>query len=85
MAQCKDCLYHEMCYHTHTSASPICEDFKDKERYREQSEGEWLLKGVYFKRLECSACNCTADSIYARTPYCPFCGAKMKGERNDKN
>lgn len=46
---------------------------------RMQSEGEWVVKGVYFKRLECSACNCIADSIYARTPYCPHCGAKMKG------
>lgn len=35
MAQCKDCLYHEMCYHTHSSASPSCEDFKDKGRYIE--------------------------------------------------
>lgn len=35
MAQCKDCLYHEMCYHTHSSASPSCEDFKDKERFLE--------------------------------------------------
>ena len=47
--------------------------------YRKQSEGEWVTKGDYLKILKCSACGCTADSIYAKTPYCPNCGAKMKG------
>ena len=47
--------------------------------YRKQSEGEWKVNGVYFKTLNCSVCDYTANSIYEKTNYCPNCGAKMKG------
>lgn len=45
------------------------------EDYRKQSEGEWrnLAKvGVYM----CTACTQLSPRPY---PYCPKCGAKMKG------
>ena len=32
---CKDCIYNEMCYGTHTDDSPACCDFKDKSRFIE--------------------------------------------------
>ena len=35
MATCKDCIYNEMCFGTHTDDSPTCCDFKDKSRYIE--------------------------------------------------
>ena len=48
--------------------------------YRKQSEGEWVIEGVYFKTMHCSVCNHTANSIFEKTLYCPNCGSKMKGE-----
>ena len=53
--------------------------------YRKQSVGEWVTldecanEGVY-----CSACHKKVykkdyANVKARSPYCPNCGAKMKG------
>ena len=47
--------------------------------YRKQSEGEWIVKGECWKTLQCSSCGHTTDTIFDRTPFCPNCGAKMKG------
>lgn len=49
--------------------------------YRKQSVGEWISKGTMIrtpsaKNYTCSACD--YDSAIT-TPYCPSCGAKMKG------
>ena len=85
MAQCKDCLYHEMCYHTHTSASPICEDFKYKELYVERREGVWVPYRDHINRRQigwiCTSCSAvTNDLSNGDTDFCPHCGAIMKGE-----
>ena len=66
------------------SHSGMCQATKYANRaysagYRKQSEGEWKVNGVYFKTLNCSVCDYTANSIYEKTNYCPNCGAKMKG------
>ena len=52
--------------------------------YRKQSEGEWIehphfnFEGGYSgANYECS--NCHYDDCYEKEPYCPKCGAKMKG------
>lgn len=52
--------------------------------YRKQSEGKWIehphynYEGGYSgANYECS--NCHFDDCYEETPYCPNCGAKMKG------
>lgn len=52
--------------------------------YRKQSEGEWEelmhfnFEGGYSgSNFRCS--NCHFDDCYEKTPYCPNCGAKMKG------
>ena len=48
--------------------------------YRKQVEGEWrnLAKvGVYM----CTACTQLSPQPY---PYCPKCGAKMKGESDER-
>lgn len=49
--------------------------------YRKQSEGEWEKRVFIIFDSEkvgyrCSECNTTWDTP---TPYCPNCGAKMKG------
>jgi hypothetical protein len=52
--------------------------------YRKQIEGEWeelmhfSFDGGYSgSNYRCS--NCLFDDCYEETPYCPRCGAKMKG------
>ena len=55
--------------------------------YRKQSEGEWIdvpsygsgftLRGERVFPKQCS--NCGNIFAYAPYPYCPKCGAKMKG------
>lgn len=52
--------------------------------YRKQSEGEWIehphfnFEGSYSgANYECS--NCHYDDCYEKEPYCPKCGASMKG------
>jgi rubrerythrin len=47
--------------------------------YRKQSEGEWLTKGGFFMEHVCSVCGYSVDYLYQRTPFCPECGARMKG------
>jgi rubrerythrin len=49
--------------------------------YRKQSEGRWEKRVFVIFDSEkigyrCSECNTTWDT---ETPYCPNCGAKMKG------
>lgn len=52
--------------------------------YRKQIEAKWIehlhfnFEGGYSgSHYECS--NCHYDDCYEETPYCPYCGAKMKG------
>jgi hypothetical protein len=54
--------------------------------YRKQSEGEWIFRndGAYGRtRCYCSACGKHSGIGGIREnqlkPYCPNCGAKMKG------
>lgn len=60
-------------------------EFLYEQGYRKQSEGEWVEKyqilsyveddvDVYY---ECSVCGCNS---HGQSPYCPNCGAKMKGD-----
>ena len=51
-----------------------CETFEHK-----QSEGEWITKGDELKNTTCSVCNYWVETPYGKTPYCPNCGARMKG------
>ena len=55
-----------------------------KANYRRQTEGKWIVDGIYFKVMRCSACGKSANSIYEKTPFCPKCGAKMKGADNEQ-
>ena len=58
--------------------------------YRKQSEGEWRSEIVkrcdwkgkkqqYYQPNSCSLCH---EPVAKRTPFCPNCGAKMKGKSN---
>ena len=56
-----------------------CETFEHK-----QSEGEWITKGDELKNTTCSVCNYWVETPYGKTPYCPHCGAKMKGGEDNE-
>lgn len=54
--------------------------------YRKQSEGEWVERiepltwceddvDVYYE------CSCCGTQSHGQSPYCPNCGAKMKGDK----
>lgn len=47
--------------------------------YRKQSEGEWIKDNTsnFEHRYNCSVCD--FRKIGKPTPYCPNCGARMKG------
>lgn len=52
--------------------------------YRKHSEGEWIKVAAYndgiLNTIKCSVCNTFMPiGDWDRHPYCPFCGAKMKG------
>lgn len=50
--------------------------------YRKQSEGEWIDADPngYLYRFTCSLCGKT--KLGKGTPFCPNCGASMKGGGN---
>ena len=52
--------------------------------YRKQSVGEWKEKAVKLTWCEDDVdivyeCSCCATTSHGESPYCPNCGAKMKG------
>ena len=53
-----------------------------KDRKNEPQKGEWIEVDDYFIRCKCSICGWEShkyeDDVYGM-PYCPNCGAKMKG------
>lgn len=88
MATCKDCLHYEVCqYHiteeTDMTVNECSHEFKDKSQYAEVKRGKWLWKSNgYRHRYECSVCQ-TGLSLLFRTNYCPKCGAKMNGGKDE--
>lgn len=68
-------------------AGAIAIDLYEKD-YRKVEQGEWRgeireqcncigKKQKYFQPNSCSKCH---ELVIKRTPYCPHCGSKMKGE-----
>lgn len=92
---CKDCLYFKRCVvlgvdldmHHSEEADKNCRHFKNKADYVEVKHGEWvhttelgfLLIHHYWN---CSLCGAMSENSGIEN-YCPNCGAKMDGEKND--
>lgn len=75
---CKDCNCYGKCHAMYYAKRAY------EAGYRKQVEGEWeelmhfSFDGGYSgSNYRCS--NCHFDDCYEETPYCPRCGAKMKG------
>lgn len=49
--------------------------------YRKQSEGRWekIAFGNLVTTVRCGNCGEREDLAFYEKPYCPNCGAKMKG------
>ena len=45
--------------------------------------GRWQGVSPFVDTEECSNCRYNIQSEELETPYCPWCGAKMDGERRD--
>ena len=69
------------------SASTIYHEFCKMQSEAKQREGEWRSELVkrcdwkgkkqqYYQPNSCSLCH---EPVLKRTPFCPNCGAKMKG------
>lgn len=92
---CKDCIHYCLCKDTLADEnwgedipqkikdmfSPKgCENFKNKEDFKEVKHGKWIYDRTYYEADECycSICNqlmTTARGV--RMNHCPNCGAEM--------
>ena len=89
----KDCLhYHEEPYMgarvdccLAETAFGMCPCTPDCENYIPKNSSVvhayWIDTDNYYRRWRCSACS--GHTKEAHPPFCPFCGAKMDGERKE--
>ncbi len=86
MANCV--IAYNPCFSCDEKKCEICELDMHRKRVFQQSEGEWrseLVKNCdwkgkkhdYYQPNSCSLCH---EAALKRTPFCPNCGARMKGE-----
>ena len=72
---CKDCIHDDVCG-CRSHEDEICSFFEN----RKQSEGEWVKPTMYSEDI-CSICGKSPKIFLGLlSPYCPNCGAKMKGK-----
>lgn len=60
---------------------PCNEDAEEQERMVEVRHGRWIDTDNYYQRWKCSVCG--SHTRDARPPFCPNCGAKMDGGRDN--
>lgn len=44
----------------------------------DEQEGEWIRSSPFTDTMECSLCGYNIYSEEIETPYCPWCGKRMK-------
>ena len=87
---CKDCIHNEVC-HMREICNDIeeqikelgCMDFIARADVQEIKHGEWIMtcNGDYYY---CSECLNYKKPIDREFFYCPNCGAKMDGGKEDE-
>ena len=96
---CKECYHNEVCEALYElNGVPRifarqCAYFRNTADVVEVRYGEWyttryatLSGGLNWYSHSCSACDYTYKTVVPiGYDYCPNCGAKMDGEREDKN
>ena len=99
MSICKDCIHFDACvaflYSNYDSCTkeegiinhannPACKVFKNKPDVVEVRHGEWGFDGLGYTCSECGEYALAIKTrMQVRSDYCPRCGAKMDGERNE--
>lgn len=88
---CKDCIHNEVC-HMREVCNDIdeqikefgCMDFIARADVQEVKHGEWEYIGTdkMGNVFRCSQC-CGRIGLDKETDYCPNCGAKMDGGKNN--
>lgn len=73
---CERCGFHKQCSNFDDATALYNANF------RKQSEGEWKKVSEKYPRYVCTACNHLYNNKEYK--YCPNCGAKMKGARDEK-
>ena len=90
---CKDCIHYEICqimseqYGISKVPSCQCGFFKPSADVVEVRHGHWIEKPNPWGQdgshtYICSECNERISVLGTPLRYCPFCGAKMDGERS---
>lgn len=63
-----------------SEAEKIADFVINQQGYRKQIEGEWVKPSASSAEL-CSECGRSPNMLFGiLPPYCPNCGAKMKGD-----
>ena len=84
---CSLCPYDDYELSTKECEAKLMRDAADALEAAEKKmpkEGEWrglIIDGQYWA-ITCS--NCHQVGFNARTPYCPNCGARMRGEHDEQ-
>ena len=82
---CHDCKEYDQnthCCHRWTKVIRNTVNDLKTQGYEPVRHGHWEFIGGYGYQYRCSACNTCAER---KTKFCPYCGAKMDGERRDED
>ena len=77
--QCTDCY---ATFPHFDSKEEAIEAWNRRAGYRKQSEGEWVVKNIFFAIYKCSICgaeNLYKDGHACLSKFCSECGARRKG------
>jgi hypothetical protein len=71
----------------HEDVTSILYDFKDEiaKGYRKERQGEWIDSHPNYPVYKYTCSLCKETKLGKQTPYCPNCGARMKGELYERN
>ena len=87
---CRDCIHYEVCqYHIDEETKMTineCGRFKNKADFVEVKHSKWIwLEGILYECYECGAKTEVDEKMNQPLyQYCPYCGAKMDGERKEQ-
>lgn len=91
MAKCKECIHKDVCYLKEHYGKDLCSDEAcDKFLATPVVHGHWIAEyDCGYITPHCSECGETAltkeetSYDYVYSSYCPRCGARMDGDRDD--
>lgn len=91
MAECKRCVSEKVCryndgHNLYCKEDYECPHFKNKDDVAEVKHGEWIINSSYLDVDDCHCSLCDQIMITGagiRKNYCPNCGAKMDGDKNE--